>query len=238
MWAGNIGLQVFTRGKDRIQKGRPNMARVDWFIEGVQFTSCNCDYSCPCQFEARPTHGECRGFEAVRIDKGHFGAIPLGGLTVALAYAWPGAIFEGNGTIQAIIDERADAAQRQALATVLYGGETDDAKTHWWVFHAMSSTVHPPIYRPIAFDVDIEARRARVVIPGVLTSQGRPIKSPASGDEHRVRIDIPNGIEFEFAEIGSATTQATGGVITLDLKDTYGQFNILRHSGTGVVHGR
>ena len=51
-----------------------------------------------------------------------------------------------------------------------------------------------------------------------------------------MRIDIPNGIEFELAEIGSATTKAP--VIALDLDDTYGQFNVLRHSGTGVVSAR
>ena len=109
--------------------------------------------------------------------------------------------------------------------------------THWWVFHAMSSTVHEPIFKPIEFEVDIERRRARVVIPGVLESSGRPIRSPATGDEHRVRIDIPNGIEFEIAEIGSATTKASGA-ITLDLDDTYGQFSVLRHSGAGVVSAR
>jgi hypothetical protein len=109
--------------------------------------------------------------------------------------------------MQAVIDERADARQRQALATVLHGGETEEAKTHWWVFHAMSSTVHEPVYAPIEFEVDIERRRARVAIPGLLDATGRPIVSPATGDEHRVRIDIPNGIEFELAEIGSASTK-------------------------------
>ena len=79
--------------------------------------------------------------------------------------------------------------------------------------------------------------RPNVAIPGVLEATGRPIVSPATGEEHRVRIDIPNGIEFELAEIGSASTRATGA-IGLDLNDSYGQFNILRHSGTGVVHAR
>jgi hypothetical protein len=210
---------------------------VDWYVEGVAFGNCNCDYGCPCQFERRPTHGDCRGFEVLRIDRGRFGEVPLDGLQAALLYAWPGAIFEGDGAMQAIIDERADARQRQALATVLHGGETEEAKTHWWVFHAMSSTVHEPLFAPIEFEVDLEARRARVAIPGVLEATGRPIVSPATGEEHRVRIDIPNGIEFELAEIGSASTRATGA-IGLDLNDSYGQFNILRHSGTGVVHAR
>jgi hypothetical protein len=213
------------------------MGMVDWYVEGVAFGNCNCDYGCPCQFESLPTHGHCRGFEVVRIDNGHFREVSLDGLRVALIYAWPGPIFEGNGEMQAIIDERADAAQRQALVTVLHGGETRDAATHWWVFHAMSSTVHEPVFKPIEFEVDIEQRRARVVIPGVLESSGRPIRSPATGDEHRVRIDIPNGIEFEIAEIGSATSKASGA-ITLELNDTYGQFSVLRHSGAGVVSAR
>jgi hypothetical protein len=47
------------------------MAQVDWYIEGVEFSNCSCDYACPCQFESRrPTHGDCRGFAAVLIDKG------------------------------------------------------------------------------------------------------------------------------------------------------------------------
>ena len=210
---------------------------VDWSIEGIEFGSCNCDYACPCQFESRPTRGDCRGFEVIRIDRGHFGEVELGGLRVALVYAWPGPIYEGGGAIQAIIDERADERQRAALATVLYGGETEEAKTHWWVYHAMSSTVHEQLFAPIEFEVDVERRTARVSIPGVLEATARPIRSPATGDEHRVRIDIPNGIEFELAEIGSASTRATGA-IPLELDDTYGQFNVLRHSGGGVVHAR
>jgi hypothetical protein len=207
---------------------------IDWFIEGVEFGNCNCDYACPCQFESLPTHGHCHGFEVIRIDRGHFGEIKLDGLNMALLYAWPGPIFRGNGELQAIVDERADEHQRKAVATVLYGGETKDEATHWWVYHAMSSRVHDPVVKPIEFEVDIEARTAKVRIPGVLDAEGRPIKSPATGQPHRVRIEIPNGIEFERAEIGSASTKATAAIL-LDLKDSYGQFNVLRHSATGVV---
>src|SRR4030095_14924091 len=107
------------------------MAQVDWYIEGVEFSNCNCDYACPCQFESRrPTYGDCRGFAAVLIDKGHFGEVVLDGLGAALLYAWPGPVYEGNGECQAVIDERADGRQRDALATVLYGGETNEGATH------------------------------------------------------------------------------------------------------------
>lgn len=77
------------------------MAPVDWYIEGPEFSNCNCDYACPCQFESpRPTHGDCRGFAAVRIEKGYFGDVPLDGLCGAILYAWPGPIYEGNGEFQ------------------------------------------------------------------------------------------------------------------------------------------
>jgi hypothetical protein len=210
---------------------------IDWYVEGTAFGSCNCDYACPCQFERRPTHGSCRGFEVIRIDRGHFGDVPLDSLHVALFYAWPGAVFEGGGAMQAVIDERADERQRQALATIVHGGETQEAKTHWWVFHAMANTVHEPVFAPIEFEADIDRRRASVSIPGMLEASGRPIISPATGEDHRVRIDLVNGIEFELAEIGSASAKASGP-ITLELDDTYGQFNVLRLTGVGIVHSR
>ena len=37
------------------------MARVDWYIEGVEFSNCNCDYACPCQFESRRPRTEIAG---------------------------------------------------------------------------------------------------------------------------------------------------------------------------------
>ena len=116
---------------------------------------------------------------------------------------------------------------------MIHGGETEPGATHWWVFREMSSTVHEPLARPIEFQMDLEGRTARVSIPGIMESEGRPIKSPVSGDEHRVRIDIPDGIEYRVAEIGSASTKAAGA-IKLDLKDSYGQFNHLYHTGSGI----
>jgi hypothetical protein len=210
---------------------------IDWYVEGPSFGNCNCDYNCPCQFELRPSRGHCRGFGMVRIDKGHFGEVMLDGLGLAVLYAWPGPIFEGGGTMQALIDERADESQRRALVTIAHGGETAEAKTHWWVFHAMSSTVHAPIFAAIQLEIDIGRRRARAAVAGLLESTGRPIISRATGREHRVQIACPEGIEFEVAEIGSASTRARG-IVTLDLDDSYGQFDMLRLTGEGVVRGR
>lgn len=211
------------------------MAQIDWYIEGIEVSNCNCDYACPCQFESSlPTHGDCRGFAAVRIDHGHFGDITLDGLCAALLYRWPGPIYEGNGECQAVIDERADSRQRDALTAIMYGEETNEGATHWWVYRTMSRTVHPPLFKSFEFDATIASRNARIVIPGVLESTARPIRSPATRREHRVRISLPKGIEFDLAEIASGTTK-TRASIPLDLKDSYFHFNALRQSNKGVV---
>jgi len=211
------------------------MAQIEWYIDGVEVSNCNCDYACPCQFESSlPTHGHCRGFAAVRIDKGHFGDVALDGLSAALLYGWPGPIYKGNGECQAVIDEQADGQQRVALASIIYGEHTDEGATHWWVYRTMSSTVHPPLFKRIEFEADPERRKARILIPGVLESTARPITRPSTGGEHRVRISLPHGIEFDLAEIASGTTKTMASV-ALDLKDSYFHFTALRQSGKGVV---
>jgi hypothetical protein len=207
---------------------------IDWYVEGPSFSNCNCDWSCPCQFESLPTHGDCRAFGVFRIDKGHFGDLKLDGLKAGALYAWPGPVFEGKGEMQAIIDEQADEAQRAALYSIICGENTNEAATHWWVYHAMCDQVHETLFKPIEFHIDIEARKAHVVIPDIVQSIGSPIRSPATGDEHRVRLDMPNGIEFRLAEIGNGSTEANGA-ISLNLENSYGQWTMLGHSGLGVV---
>ena len=208
------------------------MASTEWVIKGSEFANCNCSYGCPCQFNAPPTHGNCRAAGAWEIDVGHFGGVRLDGLRGAALYAFPGAVHEGNGTMQVIIDERADAQQRDALLKIMSGEETEEMATMWWVYSAMAPNKLEPLFKPISFGVDIEARRGRVEIPGVLEMSGEPIRNPVTGAEHRVRIDMPDGFEFRIAEIGSATTKATAG-IKLDLKDSYGQFAQIHLSNRG-----
>ncbi len=209
---------------------------IDWYLDGVKFGNCSCDYSCPCQFELLPSQGYCHGIEVIRIDKGHFGDIDLSGLRAVTQYQWPGAVFEGNGEMQTIIDKRANPAQRDALNAILLGKETKEAATHWWVFHAMSKIVHETLYEEIDFSIDIDARIASVSVPGLLTASGRPIHSKVDGSPHRVRIEHPHGIEFARAEIGSASSKVSMAT-NLELHDSFGQFNRFRFSGEGFLHG-
>ncbi len=210
---------------------------IPWSIKGDSYGSCNCDHACPCQFEGRPTHGNCMGFEAFYVREGHFGDVDLAGVKAIVVYSWPGAIFEGGGITQAIIDEGASDAQRDAISRIVKGEETKEIANHWWVFHAMSETVLEDRIAPVEFEMDQDARTARVAVPGILEAVGEPIASPVDGSPHRVQIRCPEGIEFEVADIGNGRTEIVDG-IPMRLQDTYGQWNEIDHNNHGPAHVR
>jgi hypothetical protein len=205
-----------------------------WQIKARELANCNCAYGCPCQFNALPTHGNCRALIGYQIDAGHYGDIRLDGLRAALIASWPGPIHEGKGTMQAIVDERADHRQREALRKIIHGEDTEEMATMWWVYSAMSPKKLETLYKPIDFDIDIEKRTGRMSIPGIAEMTGEPIRNPVSGAEHRARIDLPLGFEYTVAERGSASSSVKGP-IAMELKNSYGQFCELHLSGSGVI---
>ena len=188
------------------------MTTTDWSIEGPHFTNCNCDYGCPCQFVALPTDGTCKAVVGWRIDKGHFGETSLDGLLAVNTYAWPGAIHQGNGAMQSIIDERADQAQRNALTAILQGEGSAPGASMLKIYRAMCSEWHRPVFAKIEMKMDVTARTAQLRIPGLVETSVTPLRNPVTGAEHRARIDLPNGKEFFIAEVASGTTRATGAV--------------------------
>jgi hypothetical protein len=208
-----------------------------WEIEGRELVNCSCSYGCPCQFSAPPTYGYCNAVAAFAVDRGHYGDVSLDGLKVAMVVSWPGAIHEGNGTAQPIVDAKADARQREALLRIASGEDTEPFATMFAVFATTLETVFDPIVTPIEFDVDVDARRGTVRAEGVFEMTGVPIRNPATGKEHRARIELPQGFEFEVAEIGSASASARGNV-PLELKDSYAQFARLHLNNSGVIRHR
>ena len=181
-----------------------------------------------------PTHGYCEAAAGYQIDRGRFDDVKLDGLRAAAIYHWPGAVHFGNGTMQLVVDERADAQQRDALVRIMSGEQTKEGATMWWVYSAMCATKLTPLFAPIRLEIDVDARKAHLVVPGVVESSGQPIRNPVTGAEHRARINLPSGFEYRIAEIGSGRTKATGK-IELDLTDTYAQFANIHLGDQGVV---
>lgn len=207
---------------------------TDWSIKGPEFASCNCAWGCPCQFNALPTYGDCRGMAAMHIEEGFYGDVRLDGLNWISLYAWPGPVHEGGGEKQNIIDVRADEAQRAAIVAIQSGAHSEPGATVFNVFASVIDTTHATLFEPIEFEVDVARRTASVSVPGLVQSSGTPIRNPVTGAEHSAQIIMPGGFEFTEAEMGSGTTQ-TSAAIALDFADSYGQFAMIHMTPEGPV---
>lgn len=210
------------------------MASVKWTIKAREFANCNCSYGCPCQFNGLPTHGDCRAVVGMEIEKGHHGKTKLDGLKTASILKWPGPIHEGKGEALIVIDKRANAAQRESLLRILSGQDTEPGATIFNVFASTLTKVHDPIFSRIDFKVDINKRKAHLIVEDLIETRGEPILNPITGKEHRVRIDMVGGFEYKLAEIGRGWSK-TKGPIAYDLADTYGQFCNIHLSQSGIV---
>ena len=116
---------MFAHGCYGERHGAPTTTEVktSWAIEADYYQACNCDYGCPCEFQATPTMGFCEELLAYKIKKGNHGDVSLDGLGFAFALHSPGALHEGNLTLVLIFDERADEAQRESLLKITTGQE-------------------------------------------------------------------------------------------------------------------
>jgi hypothetical protein len=187
------------------------MAASNWRLEGEWMKNCNCAFGCPCDFNAMPTHGSCKGMVGMKITKGNFEGIKLDGLMFAATVDFPGALHEGNGKMQPIVDERATAEQRQALFNIMSGKHSAEGT----LFHILSqivTTIHDPIFAPFEFTFDKNGRIARLVAKGVLETDVEPIKNPVTGSPHRIRVVMPEGFEHREAEAASANIRSTGAI--------------------------
>ena len=209
------------------------MAHEDGSIEGPEYANCNCAGGCPGQFSAVPTDGTCRAVAGMRNGRRSVRARRLDGLAWVGTYGWPGPIHLGNGTQQFFIDERADEHQRKALVEILHGRETEPGATIFQVFSTTMSKVLDPVFTKVEVEIDPDACRGRIRVPGVIDSTGTPMRSPFTGQDHRVRVSLRSGFEYLDAEYGSGTTTATGGV-KLDFKDSYGQFARIHLTQNGI----
>ena len=211
------------------------MTGTKWTLVGREFVHCNCAYGCPCQFNALPTHGNCCAVVGLQIDKGHHGDTKLDGLKCSIIVAWPGAIHEGRGEVLPIVDERASAGQREALLRIMSGLDTEPGATFFQVFSTTFEKFHDPVFAKIEFHVDVDGRTARLVVPGWIDAHGEPILNPVTGEQHRARINLPNGFEYETCEVGRGWAE-TKGPLTLSIPDLHAQFARLHITDSGVVH--
>jgi len=209
------------------------MAQANWRLEGEWMKNCTCAFGCPCDFNARPTNGECKALVGMRITKGHFNDTKLDGLSFFVTVHFPGPLHEGNGQLQPIIDERATPQQREALFGIMSGQNAAEG-TLFQICSLIVTKMHDPIFAPITFESDQEARTARLRIPGVLDSEVEPIKNPVTGAPHRIRVVMPEGFEHLEGEVASSNIRSSGA-IKFETKDSHSTLAHVVQTPEGVV---
>lgn len=176
----------------------PGLVSTSWELEGTVLIACNCDWGCPCNFNALPTNDNCEGEWTWHVENGHYGDVRLDGLTFTVAVQWPGAIHEGGGHALILFDERADEAQREAIGT-LVGGEVGGP---WGVLAWTWPTVDGP--HPVRYELELTGLSARVKAGDMFEVQVEPIRNPVTGAEVHPGIVLPEGIIVKQADLGSS----------------------------------
>ena len=222
--------------------------RTKWQIHAYFLDACNCDWGCPCQFNANPTHGNCEGVAGYHIVSGNYGSsgddVKLDGLNMALIASWPGPIHEGHGKASYYIDNRADEKQFEALSNIITG------KAGGGPFAVYASTIEgfqEPRRASVKFQTkDIRSRVVVVAFAGIggnkekrrRTEQStkedtiaaeawlEPIRNPVTGKVHRAIIEIPEAFESSRMEQASIKKLvANDGYLNFQYQGTYGSFS-------------
>jgi len=184
-----------------------------WRLTGDYFENCNCDVVCPClvssaaPLTARPSQGVCDVALFFHIEKGSYDQTSLDGLNVAVVAHTPGPMADGNWTVAAYIDEKADAAQTAALGAIFGGGEGGPMAA----FAPLIGTHLDPKKVPIRYAIDGNKRSAE--IPGILRMAVEPLPTMHASGELWGALGHPVAPEkLAFAVGSSGSTFADHGM--------------------------
>jgi hypothetical protein len=159
----------------------------EWHLSGTVLIACNCDWGCPCNFNAPPTTGDCEGGWIWSIDSGHVDETRVDGRAVAVFADWPRAIHEGGGVAVCYIDEGADDHQAAALTQLVQG----QLGGPWAIFINTYDLAGP---HPALFTINLTGDSSVAAIGGVAELELEPIRNPVSDAEVHPEVILPEGI--------------------------------------------
>jgi len=197
---------------------------ASWTMNGTVLIACNCDYGCPCNFNALPTKGKCEGQWTWHIAEGAYGDVDMSGLTFTLAVNWPGAIHEGNGEGLLLVDENSTDAQRDAIHTLVLGGEGGP----WGILGWTWPTLHGP--EPVPYELELAGLNSRVNAGGQFELEMEPIRNPVSGAEVTPSALLPQGIVVKRGDFGSSKHYRVPR-LGFDYADKYTAIGAFEYSG-------
>ncbi len=211
---------------------REDLAAMDsvprWELEADYIETCNCDFGCPCNFDGFPTDGRCEALVAYHIRSGNFGGVLLDGLDFILAYSWPGAIHEGNGTVQIYVTDRATPEQRVALTEIAYGRAGGNGA--FAIFADTFSRVLEPEFVPV--EMRLEGKRSGFAVRGILEARVTPHVDPVSGKEADVQMVLPQGFIWKRAHaVKSAAMRIASQALTFGYPGKNAFVSLVKYEG-------
>jgi hypothetical protein len=196
-----------------------------WTMKGRVLVACSCDWGCPCNVNARPTKGSCEGGWTWEIEEGAFGDTKLNGLYFSLYGDWPAAIHEGNGIATALIDDRADAKQREALETLVEG----NAGGPWGIFRKTFTTLHGPT--AVRYDANFSGELPEFKAGDVAECKTTFIRNPVTNATNHPRIVLPEGMILKDGALLASKRFVVRDGVTYDHSGQYAAFGFFAYTG-------
>jgi len=94
------------------------------------------------------------------------------------------------------------------------------------------------LFLPIDLEANLELRTAKVEIPGIMSSVGKPMINDFDGEPFHIAIARPSGsFEFTYAEVGLGTTSVTGDM-NMAHEDSWAHYCVHHFNQDGLVRER
>lgn len=196
-----------------------------WKLNGTVFIACNCDWGCPCNFNARPSSGKCEGGWTWHVDKGSYGDVALDDLSFSVYVNWPGAIHEGHGEALLLFDERADTRQREAI-DILMSGKVGGP---WGILGWTWPKIHGPF--AVHYELHLDGINSRIKCGDYLEIEGGPIRNPVTGNVVTPGVVLPQGLIVKHGDLGASKVFRVNGGITFDHSGQYTGIGPFEYSG-------
>jgi hypothetical protein len=227
-WAryqASIDPEERTRLIQETQGSNIDMAeKISYHLKGSVLGGCSCDWGCPCNFEAPPTRGFCEGEYIWCVEQGHYGDVRLAGLIFGMFFHCPAAVHLGHLTAVAIVDERANPPQRQAIEAMITNAVPFN------LFLSLTSNFLG--FRAAPFAVHLDGIRSRVTIPGIYELGLTPMTNPVTGEIELATLLKPTGFTSQQSELCATTVerfQIEG--LSYNHSGKYGEFAPFEYTG-------
>lgn len=191
------------------------MAQQKWAMRGEYMESCNCDYLCPCIYtnpQGPVTYDHCTAGLVFRIDVGNYGDTGLDGLKFALVIRSGKVMADGDWIFAGVVDERADEAQRRALAAIVSG---EAGGPPGFIRENLVRDFRGVEFKPIEFNLD--GLKRSTAIAGILSFEieGVPSRNRSGEPLYIDNTAHPAGQRLALAR--SKETHMHGFGLDLDL---------------------